>query len=145
MPPAPRYLGKQTAYVPSNLASTGFVYVRIDAHCHPLKRPYDGPYRIIDTSEKFFTLNIKGRPEKVSVDRLKAAFVTPLTTSDQETVVPPGPPNPPVVSCGAEVPPASSKTKTTPGSAATEPSPPAQHHPVTTRSGRVSRLPFKFR
>ncbi|KAK7504021.1 hypothetical protein BaRGS_00004753 [Batillaria attramentaria] len=81
LPPAPTYHGKQRVYMPSNLASTGFVYVRHDAHRHPLQRPYDGPFRIIDTNDKFYTLDINGRSEKVSVDRLKAAFVTPLTTS----------------------------------------------------------------
>ena len=134
LPPAPVYHGKKPVYVPPNLASTGFVYVRNDAHRHPLQRPYDGPYRIINTNDKFYTLDIKGRSEKVSVDRLKAAFVTPLTTSEHKTVVSPTSP------------------KTTPDSAAKSaepsvhsPSSSTKHHPVvTTRSGRVSRLPSKF-
>ena len=134
LPPAPVYHGKTPVYVPSNLASTGFVYVRNDAHRHPLQRPYDGPYRIINTNDKFYTLDIKGRSEKVSVDRLKAAFVTPLTTSEHKTVVSPTSP------------------KTNPDSAAKSaepsvhsPSSSTKHHPVvTTRSGRVSRLPSKF-
>ena len=58
-----------------------FVY-----HCHPLQRPYDCPYR---TNDKFYTLDMKGRVE-VSLDRLKAAFVTPLTTSERKTVASPG-------------------------------------------------------
>ena len=160
LPPAPVYHGKTPVYVPSNLASTGFVYVRNDAHRHPLQRPYDGPYRIINTNDKFYTLDIKGRSEKVSVDRLKAAFVTPLTTSEHKTVVSPGPQDPsvfsrgshvpPVVSPGAQFPPTSPKTA--PDSAAKSaepsvhsPSSPTKDHPVvTTRSGRVSRLPSIF-
>ena len=104
LPPSPVYHGKTPVYVPSNLASTGFVYVRNDAHCHPLQRPYDGPYSIINTNDKFYTLDIKGRSEKVSVDRLNAAFVTPLTTSEHTTVVSPGPQDPPVFSRGGHVP-----------------------------------------
>ena len=139
LPPAPAFHGKQSVYVPSNLASTGFVYVRNDAHRHPLQRPYDGPYRIIDTSDKFYTLDIKGRVEKVTVDRLKAAFVTPITTAEEKTVVSPS----------AEVSPTVPKTASSPAESAElstkPPSSPARDRPlVTTRSGRVSRLPLKF-
>ncbi|KAK3733436.1 hypothetical protein RRG08_057942 [Elysia crispata] len=73
-PPPPRFHGTQTAYVPANLASADYVYVRKDSYRHPLQRPYDGPYR--------------GRTETVSIDRLKAAHVTQLATHKDSNPVP---------------------------------------------------------
>lgn len=133
-PPAPKFHGQQSTYVPANLASTGYVYVRIDCHRHPLQRPYRGPYRIIDTSEKFFTLDIKGRSEKISIDRLKAAFVTPLTSSNDKkrgsSVEAPSP---------SILPSTSTESVTVPSSS------PVAHPEMLTRSGRISRLPERFR
>ena len=74
LPPVPSYHGSRNSYVPKNLASTGYVYVRQDCHRGPLQRPYAGPFKIIDTNEKFFILDLNGRPDKVSVDRLKIAY-----------------------------------------------------------------------
>ena len=123
-PPAPEYHGNQRVYVPSNLSSTGYVYVRHDGYRQPLQRPYDGPYQIISTSDKYFTLSIKGRQEKVSIDRLKTAHVATFTQS------------------------ADNKKQST---ARKTPDPPSETHPtdhrpapITTRSGRVSRPPQRF-
>ena len=79
-PTAPEYNGNQKSYVPSNLCSTGYVYIRHDSHRHPLQRPYDGPYRIIDCRDKYYTLDINGKNEKVSIDRLKVAHVMEMET-----------------------------------------------------------------
>ncbi|GFN79523.1 Pol polyprotein [Plakobranchus ocellatus] len=85
-PPTPQFHGQPSVYVPANLAPAKFVYVRKDSHKHPLQRPYDGPYLVLNKSDKFFTVDIKGRPEtrSISIDRLKAAFVTQLTTAGQK-------------------------------------------------------------
>ena len=132
-PPAPKFHGQQSVYVPANLASTGYVYVRTDSHRHPLQRPYQGPYRVIETSDKFFTLDIKGRSEKVSIDRLKAAFVTPLTSPADDKRQ----------SSSAEE---SSPSGTSTDSMTVPPSSSPVTHPETsTRSGRISRLPTRFR
>ena len=80
LPPPVKYHSTPKPYLPPSLSSTGFVYVRIDGHQNPLQRPYKGPFRIISTSDKYFTLDINGRPDNVSVDRLKPAYVG---TSDQ--------------------------------------------------------------
>ena len=67
-----------------SLSSSGFIYIRIDGHQNPLQRPYSGPFRIISTSNKYFTLDINGLPDNVSVDRLKPAYVgTSGQTSSQ--------------------------------------------------------------
>ncbi|GFO46848.1 Pol polyprotein [Plakobranchus ocellatus] len=85
-PPTPQFHGQPSVYVPANLAPAKFVYVRKDSHKHPLQRPYDGPYLVLNKSDKFFTVDIKGRTETISIDRLKAAFVTQLTTAESDEV-----------------------------------------------------------
>ena len=96
LPPPPAYHGNRTPQVPSNLGRTGFVYVRRDAHKTPLQRPYTGPYRIIQQYDKYFTVNVDGRPVNITIDRLKPAFKTnpepQLSLQEtEETVVQPAP------------------------------------------------------
>ena len=79
-PPPTTYHGNQTTQLPANLAATGKVYVRRDSHRGPLDRPYQGPFDIIDTGDKYYTLWMNGRQQFVSVDRLKPAFL-PTTRS----------------------------------------------------------------
>jgi len=128
-PPPPNFHGNQSAYVPANLTSTGFVYVRVDSHRRPLQRHYDGPFPIIEAHDKFFVVNIKGRQEKVSIDRLKIAFVNPSSLQQMPPSFPPSvlipqpeppPPDPtPLPSC-------------------------LMPRTTTTRSGRTSCLPSRF-
>jgi cleavage and polyadenylation specificity factor subunit 1 len=88
LPTLPAYHGNQKAHLPTNLSATGYVYVRRDAHCRPLQRPYSGPYGIIHAHDKYFTLNIDGKHVNVSVDRLKTAHVVlpPDTVANKRTV-----------------------------------------------------------
>ena len=64
-----------TAHVPASLQSCTFVFVRHDAHRTPLQCTYDGPFRVLERSTKFFTLDLNGRRDTVSIDRLKPAFL----------------------------------------------------------------------
>ena len=59
---------RRPVHMPTNLASTGFVYVRVDAHRSPLQRSYSGPFRILETYDKYFVLDINGKADSVSVD-----------------------------------------------------------------------------
>ena len=68
-----------------------FVYVRVDSHRKPLQRLYDGPFRVISTGDKIFVLDINGRQEKISVDRLKPAFIenhSPTSVATSSTIDP---------------------------------------------------------
>lgn len=134
-PPPPRFHRQQNTYVPNNLASTEYVYVRKDSHKHPLQRPYEGPYRVVTKSDKYFILDVKGRSETVSIDRLKAAFITQLATDNdikpitrpEKTLPPRTKPEPAIVT----------QTSSTLAS---------KDNPVsTTRSGRSLRRPLRFR
>ena len=73
--PLVKYHSTPKPYLPPPLSSTGFVYVRIDGHRKYLQRPYNGPFQIFSTSDKYFPLDINGRPDNVYVDRLKPAYV----------------------------------------------------------------------
>ena len=130
-PPAPQFHGNQTSYVPSTLATAKYVYVRKDSHKHPLQRPYDGPFRVVSKSDKYFTLEIKGRPETVSIDRLKTAYVTPLIIEENKEVL---------------ISPKSILTDNPKPTPVTPPavSPPKDGPIKTTRAGRISRIPSRF-
>ena len=68
--------GNQQTHLPAALRSASHVFVRVDAVRPPLTRPYDGPYTVLSRAEdlKTFTLDKRGTPWVVSVDRLKPAF-----------------------------------------------------------------------
>ena len=87
-PPVKHHNTTTPSYIPANLSSTGYVYVRVDGHRTPLQRPYNGPFRIISTTDKYFTLDINGRSDTVTVDRLKPAYVGTNCTPNQPIVSP---------------------------------------------------------
>ncbi len=67
--------GPHASSVPPDLHNSPYVFVRRDAHRSPLQRPYEGPFKVICSDPKVFTLDMGGRLEKVSVDRLKPAHL----------------------------------------------------------------------
>ena len=56
----------------NSLRSGTHVFVGHDAVKKPLQPPYDGPYRVLDRSDRFYTL---GCTDSVSIDRLKPAHI----------------------------------------------------------------------
>ena len=89
-------------FVSKDLMTCTHVFVRRDAVRKPLQRPYDGPYKVLKTAEKHFTVKVKGKEEVISIDRLKPAYLelpsaTPVTskqpitdtTSTSTTAAPP--------------------------------------------------------
>ena len=61
---------------PRGLTSASFVFVRRGAPGPPLSPLYDGPYQVLAAGPKFFTLQVGGRKDTVSVDRLKPCLAT---------------------------------------------------------------------
>jgi hypothetical protein len=53
------------------LQEAEFVYVRSGEVVPPLTLLYQGPYRVLERSQKFLSLEVGGCTEVVSVDRLK--------------------------------------------------------------------------
>jgi hypothetical protein len=79
---------EQQVYVPRSLHTAKFVFVRVDSVKKPLQPPYDGPYRVLSTGDKYFKVLVRGKPNTISVDRLKPAYVeanAPLTDDSQPT------------------------------------------------------------
>jgi len=56
---------------PSALLTSELVYVKRGGQLPPLSPPYAGPYCVLQRGAKFFTLQLGGRAETISVDRLK--------------------------------------------------------------------------
>ncbi|KAK3877484.1 hypothetical protein Pcinc_017810 [Petrolisthes cinctipes] len=77
----PRTPDNQRCFVPSALGSAEYVWVHHDGHRRPLQRPYNGPFKVISKSSKYFTIQGPRREETVTIDRLKPAIV-PSTTND---------------------------------------------------------------
>ena len=50
------------------------VFVRHDRVHTSLQPPYDGPFKVVKRSEKFYTLDINGHKDTVSLDHLKLAY-----------------------------------------------------------------------
>ena len=48
-----------------------YVFIRHDAHRSPVQSPYDSPFRV----PKYFLIEIGTGQDRVSVDRLKPAYV----------------------------------------------------------------------
>lgn len=65
---------KPKVFVPNDLATCDYVFVRVDYVKRPLQSPYDGPYEVINRNDKFFDVLIGGREKRISIDRIKPAF-----------------------------------------------------------------------
>ncbi len=73
------------------LATCTHVFVRHDAVKKPLQQPYDGPYEVLKRNDKFYTVDIKGRHDTVSLDRLKPAHIDTTTDHPDSTMDQPTP------------------------------------------------------
>lgn len=73
MPPQPH--SHRPSFISPELQSASRVFVRRDAVRKALQPPYDGPFPVLNRNTKCFTLDIKGKPQTVSLDRLKSAHV----------------------------------------------------------------------
>ena len=71
----PTRINKRSVYVNKDLFETKFVFVRNDAHRPPLTPSYRGPYLALRRQGKVFQLDLSGRKDWVTVDRLKPAYV----------------------------------------------------------------------
>ncbi len=59
------------SYCPSQLFKAELVYIRVGASKPPLQPLYEGPCRVIRAGQKVFVVDIGGRPQSVTMDRLK--------------------------------------------------------------------------
>lgn len=62
-------------FVHKDLYDCEYIFIRNDAVRKPLQPPYDGPYRVISRDNKVFCIQLPDRQVKVSIDRLKPAYM----------------------------------------------------------------------
>lgn len=122
-------------FVQKDLARCTHVFLRDDTVRKPLKKPYDGPYCIIKRDDKTFDIKINERTVKVSIDRVKAAFLSndELREQTAENNTPPRP-EPSDQTSSPKPPPHSTNN------AAKEAKTPTR----STRSGRTVRFPQRY-
>ena len=70
---------QRDSYIPRGLLTSDYVFIRQDLVKPPLSPPYKGPYRILQRSDKAYQLDVSGRTDWVSTDRLKPAYVEPAS------------------------------------------------------------------
>lgn len=74
--PAPDRDGTSAhTFVSPELSRCTHVFMRHDALRKPLQPTYDGPFRVLDRTPKYFSLQLRGRVDRVSIDRLKPAYL----------------------------------------------------------------------
>ncbi len=67
--------GKVTTHTPLKLNDSHYVFIRRGATDNTLQAPYTGPYKVLEYGTKTLLLEYGGKPERISVDRLKPAHV----------------------------------------------------------------------
>ena len=73
--PQPNRPQRHKSHIPKDLQTCTHVFIRRDAVRKPLQPPYDGPFKIISRSPKYFKVDLGNRTDTVSIDRLKCAHL----------------------------------------------------------------------
>ena len=71
----------------ATLARSKYVFVRVGLQHPSLQRPYQGPFKVIQTGNKTFKVLMNKGPQTISVDRLKPAKVSPQTQTRAGRIV----------------------------------------------------------
>jgi hypothetical protein len=73
--PAPtNWNNVERPFIHNQLADSTHVFVRDDKIKTALASPYEGPFLVLERFDKYYTLLIRGKQTKISLDRLKPAF-----------------------------------------------------------------------
>lgn len=84
-PVSPRHKSTHKPFLFKDLQTASHVFLRTDAVRKSLQPPYTGPHLVIERHDKHFTIRVGVREEKVSIDRLKPAYVQ---TSANDAIFP---------------------------------------------------------
>lgn len=74
----------RTIFIHSDLSTCSHVFVRVDLLRKSLQAPYEGPYQVIERSDKSFLLKMADKHVRVSIDRLKPAYLVDDGTFPQK-------------------------------------------------------------
>ncbi|KAL4153461.1 hypothetical protein QTP88_001294 [Uroleucon formosanum] len=77
--------GEKKNFVFKDLATTEYVFIRHDGPKNGIQMPYDGPYRVISRNRKTFVIDIKKKEVRVTIDRLKPAYIIADHDSKKDT------------------------------------------------------------
>jgi len=67
--------GNRTPFVFQHLKTCSHVFLRDDSVRKSLQPPYTGPYQVVERDEKTITIWINGHKSRVSIDRVKPAYL----------------------------------------------------------------------
>ena len=72
----------RNTYINADPSSCPFVYVRCHAVKKTLQPSYNRPFKVLQRTDKHYTLDISGKKKVISLDRLKPAYMdgSPTTT-----------------------------------------------------------------
>ena len=80
-----RKQSQRKTYISKDVVCATHVFVWHDAIFKLLQPPHDGPYRVLKPANKHYTVDIAGRPEDVSLDRLKPTSLESDLVTDVDT------------------------------------------------------------
>jgi hypothetical protein len=67
--------GEKKNFFFKDLATTEYVFIRHNGPKNGIQMPCDGPYRVISRNKKTFVIDIKKKKVRVTIDRLKPAYI----------------------------------------------------------------------
>ena len=119
----------RNSFIDNSLSSTSHVFIRRDSVRWLLQQPYDGPFQVLSRKDKYFVVDINGKHDTVSIDRLKAAHMDYSVSPDTLPTTP-----------------ATSTVDSSSSIPHTQPSPTDSRSPVSTRtwSGRHVHFPDRL-
>ncbi|XP_037931442.1 uncharacterized protein LOC119666234 [Teleopsis dalmanni] len=69
----------RSVFVHKTLDSASHIFIKTDHLRKPLEPPYTAPYKIIKRiNHRLFTVDVRGNPVNLAIDRLKPAFFEPM-------------------------------------------------------------------
>ena len=74
IPTDTRKSAQPDVFVPKDLQVCTHVFVRVDKVKPSLSPPYEGPYKVVRRTRKFYVLDINGKNNSISIDRIKPAY-----------------------------------------------------------------------
>ncbi len=69
-----QHKSSKSLFIHKDLWTCKRVLVRVDRVKYPLHSPYDGPFNVIERRKKYFKIDLNGKEDTVSIDRLKPCY-----------------------------------------------------------------------
>ena len=64
---------EKTSHIPEKLQQCSHVWLRLDRVRKPLEAPYQGPFKVMSRTDITITIEMRGKPVTVSIERVKPA------------------------------------------------------------------------